>query len=1069
MPSFRLQFAGSSEASELMGQKQLTGVSHYFLGADPKGWRPFVRRYQEIQLKQAYPGIDVLFYSDPASLEFDFVVAPGADPSAIHLKFPDTERLHIDPQGNLVIPVGNNEIRLRKPHIYQDVESGRRDFSGQYVLADEKEVHFAPFPYDCRYPLVIDPVLSYSTYLAGSGGEIGQAIAVDSQGFIYVVGHTRSHQLAMSEPWWEARSSPDVFVAKLNPEGSELLFTAFLGGSSDENQLGGDIALDSLGNIYITGQTSSADFPVVHPLQTSFAGGDSDAYLAKLSPDGSQILYSTYIGGSGADIAFSLAVDSSRVAFLAGGTSSTDFPTEKAVQEHLRPGGYISADAFLCAVDAEESKMVFSTYLGGTGTDSAFGVAVQPGEGAFVVGGTMSDDFPTSAPFQRTFGGGAEFGVDGFITHFAADGRSLEYSSYVGGSGDDAGLDIAVDAAGNAYITGATTSADFPLVQAFQGGIKGGGAFGSDAFAAKVKSDGSGLEYSSYLGGPPSEFGKGDEIGISIALDQQGRAYIAGATSSDDFPTRKALQSAFGSTLDSRPDAFVTRLSESGQIDYSTYLGGEDEDWGYGIAVGPSGDAFVTGGTTSEAFPVVHALDSAFKGGGHDAFVARLGEEKEIFFAQFGDGGSEDSSISSQICLYNLSPDQTAHGTVDITDDEGKALVVDLNGVNREEPFQIAVPPNGLTTLKTDGKGPLRTGSVRVVTDGDLAGVILFQGVGTAGVQASQRSRKIVAPVLTDANLNSGVALMGLGTAQTVHLELRDKSGALISQGTQILPATGHIAKFVTEITWDPEPTLNDFTGTLTVHGSADFAATAILVGPDGFATLPVRASEEPKIFTFAQFGDGATPGGDHVASNIILFNLSTENQSTADLSIKDDAGSAMEVDLNDTMAQGYLTVVIPPGAIETFETDGEGELKTGSVEVFSSPEGTGGRLAGVILYRGFGLAGVPASESLRSFRAPVLSTDGISQGVALRGSWFEQVVNLELRNEAGVLVSTAKVPLGRNAHVAKLLSELNWDPMPDLSHSSGTITGHGTADLSATLILVTENEYATLPVIRLP
>ncbi|RPJ53312.1 MAG: hypothetical protein EHM23_31200, partial [Acidobacteria bacterium] len=634
--------------------------------------------------------------------------------------------------------------------------------------------------------------------------------------------------------------------------------------------------------------------------------------------------------------------------------------------------------------------------------------------------------------------------------------------------GDELALDVDVDATGAACVAGVTTSVNFPIANAFQSVFHTGTKFHTDAFVTKVKSDGSGLDYSTYLGGSPTEKGYGDDIALAVAVGPAGDAYVAGATSGTDFPTVRAPQPFFGSAARTKTDVFVTRLSSSGSVEYSTYLGGENEDWAYDIAVGPDGSAYVTGDTKSVSLPIVHPLSSAFRGGLHDAFVARLADTKELFFAQFGNGAEGDASVSSTILLYNLNPTRSAHAGVEILGDEGDRLEVNLNGVQYPGFVEIDVPANGLMSLETDGQGPLRTGSVRIVSDGEVSGTTLFRGFGTAGVQANSRTRKFTVPVFTGSGLNSGVALMGLGQAQSLQLELRNEAGTVVGRAVKPLAAKGHWAGFITELVWDPVPDLTAFTGTLSGSGASDFAAVAILSGAGVFATLPVKISEEPDSFYFAQFGNGAA-GGATLSSDIALFNLSPTRAANARIYLAADDGSPLKVDLDGSEVQGEKQVAVPPRGIKLLRTDGKGELRTGAIRVVSDRAVSGGQLSGVILFRGFGMAGVLANESLRKFRAPVVSGAGIDSGIALQGIGGDQVVVLELRNPAGSLVATAEVPLKSGTHSAKMLGELTWNPPPDLSGFSGTMTGAGAQDFAAAVILVTRDDFATLPVTRLP
>ncbi len=395
----------------------------------------------------------------------------------------------------------------------------------------------------------------------------------------------------------------DVFVSKINPSGTALVYSTYLGGSSAD--LGYGIAVDSMGNAYITGSTCSTDFPTKNPLQPNYGGGNdpycADAFVTKINAAGSALVYSTYLGGSGSDEGSGIAVDSAGHAYVTGGTQSTDFPT----MNPLQPGLLGYRDAFVAKINAAGSALLYSTYLGGSSGDGGEAIAVDSAGHAYVVGYTDSTGFPTKNPLQPAYGGN----VDAFVAKINAGGSALLYSTYLGGSDGDQGSGIAVDGAGNAYVTG-TAGRDFPTVNPLQPAY--GGA--ADAFVAKINTVGSALVYSTYLGG------SGAEQGIGIAVDSAGSAHVTGWTYSADFPLAGTLQKYYRG----RGDAFVARFNPTGSaFVYSTYLGGYRTDVGIGIAVDSAGNAYVTGGTSSTNFPTMNPLQPSNQGG-VDAFVAKI-------------------------------------------------------------------------------------------------------------------------------------------------------------------------------------------------------------------------------------------------------------------------------------------------------------------------------------------------------------------------------------------------------------------------------------------------------------
>jgi hypothetical protein len=468
-------------------------------------------------------------------------------------------------------------------------------------------VGFALGASDPGRPLVIDPVLSYSTYVGGGGEDRGSGIAVDANGNTYVTGYTSSSDFPTTPGAFQTtRGGPNAanaFVTKIAADGSTLLYSTYLGGSRGD--YGNAIAVDGDGNAYVTGGTNSTDFPTVNALQPVLAGF-GNAFVTKIAADGSALLYSTYLGGSGYNPGLGIAVDQAGCAYVTGYTDAADFPTVNALQPTYggMPGNNQQSNAFVAKLAADGSALLYSTYLGGSGDDSGLGIAVDGDGNAYVTGSTSSTDFPTANAFQATKGGPSGY-FNVFIAKVAADGSALLYSTYLGGSGGDHAASIAVDGEGNAYVTGYTSSSDFPTANAFQPRLRGA----ANAFVTKVAADGSALLYSTYLGGYAAD------VGYSIAVDIDGNAYVTGSTNSRNFPTVNALQPALGSPL--ADNAFVTKVAADGSgLLYSTYLGGSWHDEGHGIAVDGSGNAYVTGYTYSHDFPTANALQALPGGNG---------------------------------------------------------------------------------------------------------------------------------------------------------------------------------------------------------------------------------------------------------------------------------------------------------------------------------------------------------------------------------------------------------------------------------------------------------------------
>lgn len=619
----RMQLVGANPQAHVSGLAPLAARSNYFVGNDPAGWRTDVPHFGRVEYQGVYSGVDLVYYGNERELQYDFTVAPGADAGQIVLGFEGAEAIRIDDAGNLVLTVGDGELVERAPVVYQQQADGSREIiDGSYVLRGAGQVGFEIGPYDASRPLVIDPILSYSTYLGGNNTDHGVAMAADAAGHAYITGMTVSSNFPLTPAGagTPARATfagnVDVFVTKLAPNGSGIVYSTYLGGSGDDR--GHGIALDGSGNAYLTGMTTSANFPTVGTIQSAHGGGTYDAFVTKLNANGSALVYSTYLGGSGSENQFgfhgynggAIAVDSAGNALVAGMTSSVNFPTAGAAQTSYGGG---SLDAFLTRVNAAGTAFNYSTYLGGSGEDRGAGIAVDGTGKAYVTGFTVSDNFPTTAAALQTSRRGA---WDAFVTKIdpsQAAAASLGWSTYLGGFGDEFPQAIAVDATGHAYLTGLVWADRFPTTSALDAIPNGH----FDAFVSKLTPDGCDLVYSTYLGGG------NDDRAQAIAVDAAGNAHVAGFTASRNFPTVNAVQA----THAGGPwDGFVARLNARGTaLHYSTYLGGTADDRAQGIALDASGNAYVAGLTISTNFPTSAALQPA-SGGGWDGFVAKLAD-----------------------------------------------------------------------------------------------------------------------------------------------------------------------------------------------------------------------------------------------------------------------------------------------------------------------------------------------------------------------------------------------------------------------------------------------------------
>ena len=622
---------GSNTPLGGIGLDQLSGKSNYFSGNDPKKWIVDVPHYARIRYRNVYSGIDVVYYGNQLQLESDFVVAPRANPQTIRLVVEGAEKLEINSEGDLVLRAAGAEIRLRKPFIYQDNGRGRQEIAGGFRLLGSDQFGFEVSSYNHAAPLVIDPVLSYSTFLGGIGADGASAVAVDASGNAYLAG-AAACCLPTTPGAFEAGSqSGGGFITKFDPSGTTLIYSTYLHTSYVRA-----IAVDSAGNVYATGDASNG-FPVT-PGAFQSSGVGSVAFIAKLNPAGDALTYATLLGPTKQVSSFAettygsaIAIDGAGSAYVTGSTYAANFPTTPGAfdltcgTDGLCNPTYagLAQDGFVTKIDPSGATLIYSTFLGGSGDDLGAGIAVDATGNAYVAGSTDSLDFPvTPGAFQTAPSGG----VDAFVTKLNASGSALVYSTYLSGNGDDWGYAIGIDSGNNAYIAGSTTSSNFPTTSgSFQPAFHPAPYSDTpDAFVTKLNAAGAALVYSTYLGG------SGADQAFGLALDSARNAYVVGTTNSSDFPLQTPFQ-AYCLTCPNFTTIFVAELNVSGSsLVYSSYLGGGHSngaaDTGAAIAVDNLGNTYAAGATESYDFPVINAYQSAMAGPDFntDAFLTKI-------------------------------------------------------------------------------------------------------------------------------------------------------------------------------------------------------------------------------------------------------------------------------------------------------------------------------------------------------------------------------------------------------------------------------------------------------------
>jgi hypothetical protein len=610
----RMTLVGGNAKARPSGTHRMPGRMSYFVGNDPNGWERGLPTYARVRYRAVYPGIDLVYYGNGNELEYDFIIAPGADPSAIRLRFGGVDKVGINARGELEIRHSGGTLTQKKPVLYQEVHGTRKPVWGRYLLHEDGAVGFEVGPYDPDRTLVIDPVLQYASYAGGDNSDSVQKVAVDADGNLFLLLQTQSGT--------EGRGR-DVFLMKLNPAGDQLLAGAFLGGRSDE--YGNGLALDAAGNVYVTGLTFSEDnrdtpdayegFPVT---QDAYLTTYGRTFVAKLNPALDGLVYSTYFKSTEG---YGIAVDGTGNIYITGEAPAKNWfvTTPGAFQQEN--GCSIFGEPFVAKLNpnaAGEAGLVYSTYLSGSACGKGYSVLVD-GDGSAYVTGDSGNGFPTTegAP-QKAYGG---YMSDAFVAKLNPAGSALVYATYLGGEDFDVGWSLALGSDRSLYVTG-TAAMNFPTTP---------GAFQkdwnladcdpdplrmsacSDAFVAKLTPSGS-LAYSTFLGGTSKDYGRG------IAVDADGNAYVTGYTMSWDFPTAHPLQKDGGGT----DDVFVSVLNPAGSaLLFSTYLGGSSDDSGSGIALDRDGSIYVGGESWSENFPVHRPLQE--KPTGREGIFFKIG------------------------------------------------------------------------------------------------------------------------------------------------------------------------------------------------------------------------------------------------------------------------------------------------------------------------------------------------------------------------------------------------------------------------------------------------------------
>jgi hypothetical protein len=899
-----IRLVGAGLNPQAQAGDRLPGVSNYLNGNNPAAWQTNIPTYADVTYSSVYAGINLTYHGLSGQLEYDFAIAPGANPGVIRLEVGGATSIALDAQGNLVLQTGDGKVVEKAPVTYQEINGIRQIVSSAYVLEPNGQVGFALGAYDHSQTLVIDPVLSYSTYLGGSNNDSAAAIAVDGNGNAYITGVTSSTDFPTVNPFQGTShrvtvpGDSEAFVTKLNASGTAIVYSTYLGGTGPDSGTG--IAVDSAGDAYIVGTTGSSDFPTTANAFQGSGGIVQHAFVTKLNPAGNALLYSSYFGdssNSAQTLGAGIAADNSGNAYITGSTAAQSFfpVTFGSAFQTLYGGG--TEDAFVAKLNTNASgfsSLVYSSYLGGSGDDQGNGIAIDGFGNAYVTGTTASSDFPTAGNAFQTASGGSN---DAFLAKVSPTGATLTYSTYLGGSNFDVGFGVAVDGTGHAYVAGETFSSNFPTLNAFQRTQVG---TSGQAFVAKLDpaaaAGTSSLVYSTYLGG--SAF---VNFATAIAVDANGVAHITGQTNSTDFPTANAIQPNLDTSAGAgeggfNVDAFVTALNATGSgLIYSTYLGGAGNDGGAGIAVDASGSTYIAGFTDSSNFPTANPLQASMKAGAvGSAFVTKIALAAPTITSL------NPTSVNEGSPTFTLTVNGT--GFVD-------GSTVQWNGQNLQTTFvsttqlQATVPAalvaeEGSASVTVNNAVPgegVSNAATFTITDAPLtdttpvATLNAVEGIGTAQVVATFSDANPGATINDFANTTIDWG-DGTTTNGAVQLVGRTATGATF----QVMG--GHV--YAEEGSFNVIVTVNDVGGQSVSTSHTHFAvADAALTDTTPVSTRAITEGQNTGTSVVATFSDantGATVSD--FANTVIHWGDGTTSTGTVQLVSRGEISATFEV-----------------------------------------------------------------------------------------------------------------------------------------------------------------------------
>jgi hypothetical protein len=902
----QLNMVGANPNPTAIGEDQQPGKVNYFIGRDPKTWHTNVATYAKVHYKNVYPGIDLVYYGNPSQLEYDFEVAAGADPQQIQFDVKGADSVSVDSNGDLVLQTKQGAFHIKSPVLYQTFNNMKLPISGGFSLKNATRVGFFLQGYDKTKPLVIDPVLVYSTYLGGSGDDQPSGIATDSAGNVYVAGYSNSINFPLATLGSLPSGAMHVFVAKLDPTGSNLLYADYIGGNSQD--YGYALVLDSTNDVYVTGSTASSDFPVVNPYQGSYPGS-FNAFLTEISADGSSLLYSTYLGGNGSDMPSSVSIDGSGDVFVAGNTSSSNFPVANAYQASVSPnqGGMYGTYGFLTKFSPDGSYLVYSTYLSGN-SNVAFncggtpcwpapysaisGIAVDTNGNAYAAGITNTYNFPTTQAAYLTSDSTQLNGMVGFVSKFSGTG-ALDYSTYFyESSGILTNISaITVDSSGSAYVTGvALSDGTFPITST---SICDPSVYGwacSYAFVTKFDAAASTLLYSTFLG--PNNYASPR----AIALDANNDAYVVASTSSSSFGIVNGIEPYTNGS-----DLLLVEIDPlaSTQL-FATYLGGSADEFPAGVTLDSNGNLYIVGSSDSTDFPVTQGAFQNMPGGNTDAFLLKIGPNSAPAVAvspsllQYAVQTVGSTSQSQTALLRNMGNSQLSLSSVisgDFAETDDCGTSVSAAGSCT---FSVAFTPtaagtrNGSILIQDDAAGSphvinlIGTGGAPVAALSPASLAFSAQPVGTSSAAQAVTLTNTGNATLTINNIeiradfvkvNNCPSTLGPNASCTINVTFTPtasgtRTGALtISDNAQGSPQTVN----VTGVGVDFSLTSSQSSDTVKAGATATYQLTVSPVGGVFSNMITLICSGVPALTTCSLSPNAVTPNGSGATTTLTI------------------------------------------------------------------------------------------------------------------------------------------------------------------------------------------------------